>query len=106
MQIQPLDPHPLNQTAKSVLHLFRTAYIKVRPTIVSKRIQARTYCLSEDILQIQNPKKGNNTRLLNELLIPIRECREMRGDSLLSKCGRNSKLIGGRNCHRKHVEDG
>jgi hypothetical protein len=38
----------------------------------------------------------------------VRECREMRG-VLLTKSefsSRAKKCIGGRNCHRKHVEDG
>ncbi|CAK9329728.1 unnamed protein product [Citrullus colocynthis] len=40
--------------------------------------------------------------------LPLRECREMRGDLFTSFIcsGRAGNCIGGRNCHRKHVEDG
>ncbi|WRX34830.1 hypothetical protein QQP08_027317 [Theobroma cacao] len=39
---------------------------------------------------------------------PFGECREMRRASLTRPelCGHGKRSIGGRNCHRKHVEDG
>ncbi|KGN65247.1 hypothetical protein Csa_019669 [Cucumis sativus] len=56
-----------------------------------------------------NPRKEKLQLAVRfERRLSLRECREMRGDWFTSfiSSGRAGNSIGGRNCHRKHVEDG
>ncbi|KAI3496066.1 hypothetical protein L1887_38416 [Cichorium endivia] len=80
--LQPLDQNLISRV-RNVNSNFKTAY-KITP-------------FSE------NP---NTRKIIPRILILLRECGEMIGDSRLSNRGRAKRPIGGRTCHRKHVEDG
>ncbi|KAI3803078.1 hypothetical protein L1987_31226 [Smallanthus sonchifolius] len=57
VQKPPLDPHPLDPTDDSVLHLYENRLYKGTPTIVSKRIQATELSINYVLcFPIQTPK--------------------------------------------------